>query len=78
MLEISDKISLNDGMYTTCMTSVTTFSQKREYMQNFSQGKKSKFINFPSSLDVFMMFSMESFALNLLCIEIMKLNGASL
>ena len=52
MLEISDKISLNDGMYTTCMTSVTTFSQKREYMQNFSQGKKSKFINVPSSLDV--------------------------
>ena len=52
MLEISDKISLNDGMYTTGMTSVTTFSQKREYMQNFSQGKKSKFINVPSSLDV--------------------------
>ena len=52
MREISVKISSNDGMYTTCMTSVTTFSQKREYMQNFSQGKKWKFINVPSSLDV--------------------------
>ena len=78
MREISVKITSNDGMYTTSMTSVTTFSQKQEYVQNFSQGKKSKFINFPSSLDVFMMFSMESFALNLLRIEMLRLNGASL
>ena len=40
----------NDGM--TCMTSVTTFSQKWEFLQDFSPGKKSKFINSPSSLDV--------------------------
>ena len=52
MREITVKISSNDGMYIMCMTSVTTFSQKREYMLNFSQGKKWKFINVPSSLDV--------------------------
>ena len=52
MRKISDKIPSNDGTYTTCMTSVTTLSQKRESMEGFSPGKKSKFINVPSSLDV--------------------------
>ena len=52
MHEISDKIPSNDGTYMTCMTSVTTFSQKQEFIQDFSPGKMSKFINSPSSLDI--------------------------
>ena len=52
MREISDKIPSNDGTYLTCMTSVTTFSQKQDFLQDFSPGKMSKFINSPSSLDV--------------------------
>ena len=49
---ISHTTLSNSCTYTTCMTSVTTFSQKREYMEDSSPGKKSKFINVPSSLDV--------------------------
>ena len=52
MREISDKIPSNDGTYMTCMTSVTTFSQKQEFLQDFSPGKMSKFINSISSLDI--------------------------
>ena len=52
MHEISDKIPSNADTYMTCMTSVTTLSQNQESMEGFSPGKKSKFINVPSSLDV--------------------------
>ena len=51
MYEISDKIPSNADDYMTCMTSVTTLSQNQS-MEGFSPGKKSKFINVPSSLDV--------------------------
>ena len=52
MCEIFEKIPSNAGTYMTCMTSVTTLSQNQESMEDFSPGKKSKFINVPSSLDV--------------------------